>query len=130
MKRILSWLVVVLCFIAVCILSTLDYMLISWMFDVFGTLSLTAKILLLIIGGSFAAGLAIAPAGYGAFLTLTLSDKVCRSEKGIRYIVLGAVAAALYGYSMIKLFNFRDLLIAGYGVLLVVLGIARANEKK
>lgn len=130
MKRLLSWLVIVLCFIAVCILATLDYRLAAWMFDAFEDLSTISKILLVIFGGSFVAGLALAPAYYGAILTMSFSDKVQYSEKGIRYIIFGAIIAAIYGFSMMLAFNFRDMLIVGYGVLLVIFGIMRTNGSK
>lgn len=128
MKRFLSWAALLLCFVAVCVLSTLDSMLVNFLYGIFSRQSAIVKIIIVLFGGSFAIALAFVPAIYGAILSRKWSDSICQSKKGARYIVVGLCVAIVYMVSCVQIPNLRDMLIALFGVVLVILGAGRAKS--
>lgn len=129
MKRLLSWVVIPVCFLIVCVLSVIEQPLAKWIIDFFYNSSLALRIFILIVGGSFIVAIVLAPSYYGAMLTVALSDKIYYSEKGIRYIFFGAIITAAYGLSLLFAFAFKDVLVALYGVMLLLNGAMRAGGK-
>lgn len=81
MKRVLSWLTLISCYVAFCFIVNLDMMLLAYIVSLYAQLSAFLKLIVIIIGGSFILGLALTPLWYGIPLTYSLSEKVFSSKR-------------------------------------------------
>lgn len=127
MKRFLSWLALIVCYFAVCMLVSLDGMLLNYIWGLYDQLSPFLKIIVIIIGGTFVFGLAVAPVYYGSILTLTWCEKISESKKGTRYTVMGIFILLCCVLEAVTDFHARDIPIGIYGIVLMVFG---ANTRK
>lgn len=129
MKRVLSWLVLAVCYFVLCVIANLDVALLKYLIGLYSELSAFLKLVIIILGGSFFAGLAIAPALYGVPLTVALCEKIHPSKKGARYIVFGIFVLLCCLFEAITTFMLRDILIGIYGIALIITGANIAKGK-
>ena len=122
MKRFLSWLVLLGCYLAFAFLVSIYIPLINFVFDLYGSLNAFLKLLILIIGGSFLLGIVIAPVYYGIPLMHTASEAVCESRKGVRYTVFGIWVLTSTVLEAITGVMFRDIFFAILGISFIVIG--------
>lgn len=127
MKRFLSWLTLIGCYIAFCFIVSLDMRLLAYIAGLYGQLSAFLKLIVIIVGGSFILGLALAPLWYGVPLTYTASEAVCPSKRGDRYIVVGVLIVVSCILEIILGFMLRDILIGIYGIALIFYGRSHSN---
>lgn len=122
MKRFLSWLTLVGCYIAFCLIVTLDMTLLAYIAGLYYQLSAFFKLIVIIVGGSFILGLALAPLWYGIPLTYSASEAVCPSKRGDRYVIMGVLILVSCVLEIISNFAIRYILIAIYGIALIICG--------
>ena len=127
MKRFLSWLTLIGCYIAFCFIVSLDMRLLAYIAGLYGQLSAFLKLIVIIVGGSFILGLALAPLWYGVPLTYTASEAGCPSKRGDRYIVVGVLIVVSCILEIISGFMLRDILIGIYGIALIFYGRSQSN---
>ena len=124
MKRFLSWLTLVGCYLLFSLINMLDLLLLSFISDLVTSLPAFLKFLTILIGGTFILGIAIAPLWYGIPLTVAASNSVHQSKKGTRYKVFGifiiviTVLSFLSG-DLIDVIKYIDHLIYGLAIIFV-----------
>lgn len=121
-KRVLSWLVLLGCYILFVAVVVLDLLLFSYLSKLYFQLSPFLKIIVILIGGSTIIGLFVAPLFYGIPMTYAASEAVCPSRKGDRYIALGALIIVSCVINIIIHFRIQYVLIGIYGIALFVYG--------
>lgn len=127
MKRFLSWLTLIGCYIAFCLIVSLDMALLGYIAGLYYQLSAFLKLIVIIVGGSFILGIALAPLWYGIPLTYSASEVVCPSKRGDRYVVMGVLILAGCVLEIITGFMLRDILIGIYGIALIIYGRSQTN---
>ena len=127
MKRFLSWLTLIGCYIAFCLIVSLDMALLRYIAGLYYQLSAFLKLIVIIVGGSFILGIALAPLWYGIPLTYSASEAVCPSKRGARYVVMGVLILVSCVLEIISGFMLRDILIGIYGIALIIYGRSQAN---
>jgi hypothetical protein len=127
MKRFLSWLTLIGCYIAFCLIVSLDMALLGYIAGLYYQLSAFLKLIVIIVGGSFILGIALAPLWYGIPLTYSASEAVCPSKRGDRYVVMGVLILAGCVLEIITGFMLRDILIGIYGIALIIYGRSQTN---
>ena len=80
-KRFLSWLVLVGCYILVCLLVALDISVMAYIASLYSGLSAFLKLVVIIIGGTFILSLAITPIYYGSMFTLRGATEYMKVKK-------------------------------------------------
>lgn len=127
-KRFLSWLILVGCYIIVCLYAALNIAVMSYAASFYGTLSAVWKVVAIVIGGAFFVSLAVAPIYYGSALSVGLSNRICESKQGTRYSALGIFVLVTCLLEAIIDFGFRDIIIGIYGVVLIYFGRSIKKE--
>ena len=127
MKRFLSWLTLIGCYIAFCLIASLDMALLGYIAGLYYQLSAFLKLIVIIVGGSFILGIALAPLWYGIPLTYSASEAVCPSKRGDRYVVMGVLILVGCVLEIITGFMLRDILIGIYGIALIIYGRSQTN---
>ena len=127
MKRLLSWLTLVGCYIVFCLIVALDMALLAYISSLYYQLSAFLKLIVIIIGGSFILGIALAPLWYGIPLTYSASEAVCPSRRGDRYVIMGVLILVSCFLEIISGVMIRDILIGIYGVALIFYGRNHTN---
>ncbi len=130
MKRFLSWLALVGCYIIFGIILSLDMELLAYIVNLYSQLSAFLKLVIIIFGGSTIVGFALAPLFYGVSLSYAASEAICPSKKGARYIIVGILIIL---FSLIKatlIFTISDIIFAIYGIALICIGSNRKREVK
>lgn len=123
MKRFLSWLTLIGCYLVVCIWVSI-VLSIAWnLLSLYATLSAFLKIIVTVIGGTFFLSLLFAPVFYGASFTVALSEKVRESNTGMRYIILGIIVIISCILEAFTGFMVRDVIIGLYGALVIHQGV-------
>lgn len=130
MKRFLSWLALIGCYVLFCVVVQLDTLLIGYMLNLYHELSPFLKLVILIIGGSFTLGLTLAPIYYGAILTVAWCENIYPSKKGARYTALGILIVVCCVLEAIYDFSIRDVIIGIYGIVLIFHGRNIKKEYK
>lgn len=128
MKRFLSWLTLIGCYIAFCLIVALDMKLLSYISSLYHQLSAFLKLIVIIIGGSFIFGLAVAPLWYGIPLTYSASEAVYPSKRGDRYVIMGVLILVSCILDIVLGFSIRDILIGIYGIALIIYGRNHTNN--
>jgi len=98
MKRIFSWVVTVVLEYILMILVAFASALAVRAFHSIGQLSEGLFWAVVILGGSTVLGAFIWLIGLGNALVVGAAEKICPSKKGVRYIVIGTLFIALYGF--------------------------------
>lgn len=95
MKRFLSWIVLLICsYVSLLACSVLYRIVLRIIYWLMGSRLALVLVVLLGGGGTLTFGLVILIAL--AHYTTVISDAVCRSENGLRYKVVGGIAAVVY----------------------------------
>ena len=128
MKRFLSWLTLIGCYIAFILVISLDMELLAFISKLYNQLSAFLKLIVLFIGGSSILGLTIAPLLYGIPITYHASEAVCPSRKGDRYVVMGVIIALTFVLNLISGFALDDLLYTIYGIALIFYGRSKSSK--
>lgn len=128
-KVLFSWIVMVVIFIVAILLFALVIGLGRIIMNEISTWPVLIRIAIFIFGGlSYLFGLLIAPLFYGVPALIAISERVCPSKKGTRYVVFGIIITILYlGEFFIRLlkyssFEFDVLLIVVFGIALAYIG--------
>ncbi len=130
MRRFLAWLTLVGCWWLFSLIVALDMLLLTYLLSLFVELTTFLKLVVIILGGSFFLGLAIAPLWYGIPLTLYLSQKVCPTRYGDRYVIFGvliccsAVGEIIISLLLLPYVHFFFWPYFLYGLLSVIYGLA------
>lgn len=127
-KPVLAWLVLIVCYFAFLLLLDLDMVLLSYIFDLYDSLSPFLKLLIIIFGGSFITGLALLPLYYGIPFIHNASEAICKSEKGLRYTAFGILVCIITGLSILYGFMLRDIFTAILGIAFVSIGRSTHKE--
>jgi hypothetical protein len=101
--------------------------LLGYIAGLYYQLSAFLKLIVIIVGGSFILGIALAPLWYGIPLTYSASEAVCPSKRGDRYVVMGVLILAGCVLEIITGFMLRDILIGIYGIALIIYGRSQTN---
>lgn len=102
-KRILSWIVLIVCFELMLFLYSVIFVLAEPVLIIFNSLSTIWKYAVILLGvSSFVFGLIFLPFTVGIPFVISLSEKVCPSEKGTRYLVFGILTLLNYSLAFIK----------------------------
>ena len=96
MKRFLSWLVLLICFYILLSIEGIALYLVGLVLSEINRLSKVLYWAAIILGGSTVVGFFSWVMFGGTSLVVKASQLVWRSKRGTRYIVLGAVYAAIY----------------------------------
>lgn len=129
MKRFLSWIVLIGCFLVFRLAVFLDALLLGYIIGLYSQLGAFLKLVIIIFGGTFILGLAFTPLLYGISLSVAASEALYESQSGVRYIVVG---------TMIVMLGILDILCAGnlfieissmiYGVVILVMGVKTREQ--
>ena len=122
MKRFLSWLVLIGCYLVFCIAVHIDIFLSAYAVYLYSQLSSFLKLLIIIIGGPCCLCISGAPLLFGVIWTHQASEYVCPSQLGVRYIIMGILIILCCILEAIVDLRLRDILIAVYGIALIVIG--------
>ena len=130
MKRFLSWLVLIGCYILSCIAIHLGILLSAYAAYLYSQLSAFLKLLILIIGGPFCLCIACSPLFFSVIFTHQASEYVCPTRFGVRYIVMGIlIILCCILEAVFAGLKLRDILITVYGIALIVIGNNHSNTK-
>lgn len=122
MKRFLSWVVLIACYLAFGLILNLDMMLLKYILGLYSSLGTFLKIVVLLLGGTTILGLAVAPLWYGIPLMKAASEKVYPSKNGLRYTVFGIYVIIASLCEAIMSFAIRDIFFLILGVALIWVG--------
>lgn len=100
-RRLLSWVVLILCEFIVMNLSDIVVRLIVRAFRAINSLHEGLFWTVVILGGAAVIGIYIGISAGGNWLVVDLSERVCKSKKGARYIVLGVLMVILYALPLV-----------------------------
>lgn len=133
MKRVLSWLVLLVCTAVVFLVQTLAYNIAMYLIQWFFNSSTLMKILLILFGGGTILALAYMPIVYGASLSVLASELVCPSRNDLRYIMWGTAYMLLCIVSfvvtlLVGSFNIATIAGALYGLALIIIGAKHRKE--
>ncbi len=129
MRRILSWIVLILGYVAFGLVLALDLTIMDYFFELYDTLSAFLKLIILIIGSSFVFGLAITPLVYGIPLVHSASESICPSKKGVRYFCIGIFAVATVIINTIYSgFYLSGIFYAIFGISFIVIGYSTMKD--
>ncbi len=92
------------------------------MLDLYNSLSAFLKLIVLIVGGTFILGIAIAPLWYGIPLIHFASDAICTSKKGLRYTIFGVFVVVFSILGILIDFDIRDIFDLILGVAFIIIG--------
>lgn len=129
MRRFLSWITLFVTMFIVQIVINLCTYANWWLIDQWLVLDGAIKIIVFILGISVVIGLAFMPPIYGTLISMTLSEQVCPTRRGIRYFILGGYLA-IYGLVAVILpdHNLAGILYVISGGILVLTGAGYARE--
>ena len=125
MKRFLSWLTLVVGYLIYELVIVLDLFFITYLLSLYDELSAFLKIIVIILGGSFALGLIIYPIIYGATFTVEFSESLYESKKGTRYILSGILILIITILDIIDDFSVKYIFILIFGIILIYFGIEK-----
>ena len=137
MKRFASWLVLIIFYVLVCFLFSLETNYIVSKFSDFSELALWRKILYILLSGGAVIFTITVPVMYASVFTTSICDKIHQSKKGTRYFVLGifivavcaiAIIASIFDLANSYWYIIRNVLAGSYGVFLIVYGRSRKKE--
>lgn len=138
LKRLLSWIVLVLCGYVFRVCIGYFFILVFWLLGKIFTFSEALFWVLILLEGSGALLITAAGLYYGSLLVVRASEAIKASHKGTRYVVVGIVNAVFYALVLILL--VRGLVVTDppyvaayaasmiFGIILIVVG--RTTSKK
>lgn len=129
MKRFLSWIVLILCIVAIALYTTLMVIIGKFLLGVVDGAGLIGKIVAVFFGGSVLIGMFYFLISTAVYLTVKFSDAVRESLRGTRYIVAGILVILLSVFEMITAFRPTDVLMLIYAAALVIVGFSKRKEK-
>lgn len=137
MKRFASWPVLIVFYVLVCFLFSLETNYIVSKFVDFSELALWRKIFYILLPGGAIIFTITMPVMYASVFTTSLCDKIHQSKKGSRYFVFGifivvscsiSVISSIFDLANSYGYIIRDLLVGSYGAFLIAYGKSRKNE--
>lgn len=133
MKRVLSWVVLIICTVVVYLVQTLAYNIAMYLIQWFFNSSTIMKVILVLFGGGTILALAYMPIVYGASLSVLASELVCPSRNDLRYIMWGTAYMLLCIVSfavtlLVGSFNIATIAGALYGLALIIIGAKHRKE--
>ena len=122
MKRVLSWLVLIIGYIAVCVVMGPIAAVIANIAQVNAQL-LVFKIVAIIIRVFIILMFGILILGGGSYIPFVISDKICPSRRGHRYFIIGILIIASCALEIIVSgFQLKDILIGICGIMITLFG--------
>ncbi len=134
MKRILSWIVLIVIGYVVSLLTSLVMGLGAYVLSLIDGLNTLLKILIYLFGGATLLSIILAPIYYGSMLAVPASEAVKESKKGTRYIVysvynlIASIAFIIMGFLQGE-FRLQPLLMCIYYIAILVIGKNIVSEK-
>lgn len=133
MKRVLSWIVLLLISCLISLLSSFVGMIRSYIFSFINELSTFLRVLIYVFGGTTFFSLLLLPVHYGSLLAISASEAIKNSKRGMRYVVFSVlmlITNAIYiiiGFTK-STFYINAVIMCIYYVMLIILGREIAFE--
>lgn len=118
MKKFLSVLVLVVCYVVVSVVETYAGMGVMWFLEEISKMSTAATIVIVIFGGTLMLGVVFVPIFWGATLTLLASEAVSPSPHGTKYVVFSIIVMILTVVSFVLTYMGGVINLAGIGILI------------
>lgn len=135
LRRFLSWIVL---YLISCLISLLTSFVVGvgfYILDLVNELSTFLKLIIYLFGGTTFLSFIFLPVYYGSFLTVSASEAVKNSRKGLRYIVFSVyMLITNIIYIIVGLtngtFHLNSVIMCIYYILLIILGHEMSLEDK
>lgn len=107
-KTLLAILIMIVTTVVVILIGTLSLMFAYWLFDGFYQFKIWAKAIWIILFGPMAVSALLGVPLYGAMFVVSLSNKIKKSENGLRFIMFGVFVILLYAVNLVASIYFGE----------------------